>query len=124
MSRELDEKLAKALGWREGYIAEPLLPPLGQSKPSYYDAGGFAVVPHYSTSGDAMLELIEEMGKRGWRLDVTYSEPLGIIAGEVAGGCDAKFSCKSQVRGRFPAEAESMPEAVALAALSALEGKV
>lgn len=97
MSRKLDAALAEALGedipWPE-------------------------MVPRYSTDGNAMLELDREMRARGWLLG-TWSET----------GVYALFKCSEDVDDdevlgwTAQGHADTMPEAVALAAYHALTGK-
>lgn len=112
MSRQLDVKLAEALGYevlkreeliggyRGGHVATIVLVMTSE-------AGQNSILPDYSTDGNAMLELDREMQKRG----------LSLRTWSAYGDCDAIYS------GAVWSKSATMPEAVALAAYKALTGE-
>ena len=117
MSRKLDAALAEALGWTE----IGLWSPAPDQQTNYWGIAPFGkerVMPYYSTDGNAMLELDREMRARGWLLD-TWNET----------GVYALFKCSEDVDDdevlgwTAQGHADTMPEAVALAAYHALTGK-
>jgi len=92
MSRKLDAAIAEALGKR--------IP--------------FPHAKHYSTDGNAMLELDREMRERGWIVEVAHH---GVY---VYAGYTGKYENKLKT---FPATADTEPLARALAAYKALTGE-
>ena len=115
MSRKLDAAIAEALGYKA-------IPGLGLCVfvKEYEDHRGLVadrwvqrndgVLPHYSTDGNAMLELDAEMRARGWQLETAFWGNVHF----------ARF-CHGQPQGSMCAE--KLPKAVALAAYKALTGK-
>ena len=112
--------VVEAMGWTNvTYIEEIHSFPFGEPpKPKeqrYGDYRDFERVPNYSEDGSAMLELIAELKKCGYNVTVTSWDYLnnkpGVIAtilkpdSEIDGGCGY---------------ADTMPQAVALAAHKAL----
>ncbi len=109
MSRKLDAAIAEALGYEV-----VVTPTDGKWDADYYmrlPSKEYMEVLNYFADGNAMLELVAEMRARGWGLQVS----------SIKNGYIAKF-CTG--RSQSGATAETMPEAVALAAYKALtEGK-
>jgi len=125
VSRKLDAAIAKALEknirWEktESGIGHDIfvdaMPDDRGAKPyviSQYDDCRVGEVPHYSTDGNAMLELDVVMRGLGWILLVFY-----------AGVYCANYHNEKDVEIEFPAEANTMPKAVARAAYYVLTGK-
>ena len=127
MSRKLDVALAEALGedvrWyvcvgygTQGdryYIAEPHKP---GAKPYLHTCSGSRLgeVPHYSTDGNAMLELDKEMRGRGWMLEIYFADASDEYVVDYEKPNEDIF---------YSGLADTMPKAVALAAYRALTGK-
>ncbi len=106
MSRKLDAAIADLLGYKV-YKAD--------WKP--HNSGLIVAEPMpYSTDGNAMLELDKEMRTRGWRLHLPDGDERYSYIASFQGRFDGKF----QAHIGF---ADTMPEAVALAAYKALAGK-
>ena len=98
MSRKLDAAIAEALG-RDNYAK------------IRWD-GNEVYLPHYSTDGNAMLELDREMRERGWRLSVVFNyEGYYVYYDNPEKGM--KVSDKHEL----------LTKAVALAAYKSLKGK-
>ena len=101
MSRELDAKIARGLGTNFAVA---------------YRSEGEAIMgcPLYSTDGNAMLTLIAEMRGRGW-----------YIATEFDITCGKYYSAFWHKDGGVMAyaNADTLPEAVTLAAYKALKGE-
>ena len=101
MSRKLDAAIAEALGYKiEEVFGYEVIKRTGEQFDEY--------LPHYSADGNAMLELDAEMQERGWWLEVRQR------------ACVAVYTSYDGVVAR--AVADTMPEAVALAAYKALTG--
>ena len=121
MSRKLDAAIAEALGYQihphiglckfekdiedyRGLVADRWMP--------YKDGS----IPHYSTDGNAMLELDKEMRARGWMLVVVRNmEKEGASARYYQGGQVVTFP--------LPTKHKEIETAVALTAYKALTGK-
>ena len=124
MSRKLDAAIAEALGkcveWKlkcyslktNGYTEKdgPFINP---------DPGGVhqTICPPYSTDGNAMLELIREMREQGYMVTI-YADKDGSYV--EFGYCQ---SMQERPIKEYTAEADTLPEAVTLAAHYALTGK-
>lgn len=78
------------------------------------EANRWINVPHYSTDGNAMLELDREMRERGWEVTVFY---------EWNGKFSAEYETRRPEANLVRAEAETEPLARALAAYKALTGE-
>ena len=109
MSRKLDAAIAEGLG-RDVKGEQVRL----------FDGGGYRwyTLPHYSSDGNAMLELIGEMVKRDWSIDVMHLP------------CDNAYEVSFHTKDEWgnysvmeEAVALTLPLAVALAAYKALTGK-
>ena len=72
MSRQLDVAIAEALGDKVEYSL--LEYPEGEDCDYWVDELNVRL-PHYSTDGNAMLELDKEMRERGWSIQITYILP-------------------------------------------------
>lgn len=114
MDRELDERIARALGH------ETIVSAFHKETTAFLRDGG-APVPRYSSSWEAMGELIEDMGRRGYAASIGLSQKNGV-----------KFNVtiiwqsrrtKAHRAKRYHWTSASMPEAVARAALSALDAR-
>ena len=104
MSRKLDAAIAEALGYWARLEIFTLREWPYTSHP----------IPHYSTDGDAMLELDREMQERGWETSIyRYNN------GRVVANCRAA----SYSFGNNHSIANIEPLARALAAYKALTGK-
>ena len=107
MSRKLDVAVAEALGKTVARI--------DYEKYSKYVIPGNKSeqqrgVPHYSTDGNAVLELIGEMQRVGWKLKIhIFSDEVWVHIFNLD-----SFYCVAE---------NTMPKAVALAAYKALTGK-
>ena len=110
MSRKLDAAIAEALGYALKIYQEIECIHWREDDGTPQLAG----LPHYSTDGDAMLDLDEEMRARGCSLYV-----LRDIKGYVVMYWSREKDGYLCGRG----EADTMPLAVALAAYKALTGK-
>ena len=113
MSRKLDVAVAEALGRKVelknlGEYGVNLFYQVSQTDKT----SPFAVVPHYSTDGNAMLELDREMRARGWELSTDYIRSYGFTA--------LYMNARSD---EHKATADTMPLSVALAAYKALTGE-
>ena len=109
--RKLDAAIAEALGNRVrlGY--------LGYESYMKDAAGNIIPFPHYSTDGNAMLELIGEMTERqGFILDLD----LYLYPSEI---CSLFWRLPKQRQITYYSKADTLPLAVALAAYKALTGK-
>jgi len=124
MSRKLDAALAEALGWTE----IGLWSPAPDQQTNYWGIAPFGkerVMPYYSTDGNAMLELDREMRARGFvfwvsgHIDGAYKFAADCFYPE-ATLHDAVIDGSIKERMVF---ADTMPEAMALAAYRALTGK-
>ena len=115
MSRKLDAAIAKALGYsvvremsiRTGDIIDyVIVKPLGDGIKGIKTEE----IPHYSTDGNAVLELIGEMQRVGWKLKIhIFSDEVWVHIFNLD-----SFYCVAE---------NTMPKAVALAAYEALKGK-
>jgi hypothetical protein len=113
MSRKLDAAIAEALGYEVFWVGEGM-----QKEPRYKSkkCGSWSAkpVPHYSTDGNDMLRLEEEVYKRRHVLDVSrYGKTWGVTWWSTLKG-EGKVEVES---------ADTMPEAVAMAAYRAITGK-
>lgn len=94
-------------------------------EPVYYDSLGCMELqnplPCYSSDISAAWEVVEKMFSDDWKIDIEGSELFELASGYKNGGFDVKFSCKCQARGRFKESADTLPEAICLAALKAYE---
>ena len=123
MSKKLDAAIAEALGWKNIRIKKRYADVRAWGEPPkpkeerFGDIRDIDDIPLYSTDGNAMLELDREMRERGWRLfDLNYDIKTNLWYCEYEG--------RYQVAGRFTGvNADTMPEAVALASYKALTGK-
>ena len=122
MSRKLDAAIAEALGRKVEFKN------LGEHGVDLFytdKTSPFAVVPHYSTDGNAMLELDKEMRAKGVRLAVWQEEDgfSAIYYNPDYKGVDEVivFAVHSVVE--WGAWGNTMPKAVALEAYEALTGK-
>jgi hypothetical protein len=112
VSRNLDAAIAEALEYQiyhENYQKD-----LWHYFKPEPDGEYIGALPHYSTDGNAMLELDREMRGRGWRIELWYADAENVyVAHYEKPGSD------------FIAEgkAETEPLARALAACYALTGK-
>ena len=120
MSRKLDAAVAEALGRKVelknlGEYGVNLFYQVSQTDKT----SPFAVVPHYSTDGNAMLELIEEMIEKGFHFEDCWhvSDKKSPEYGWYVYIWDDNDNI-GVVKG-IP----TLPEAVALAASRALPGK-
>ncbi len=113
MSRKLDAAIARAAGRddKEGVIVSRR-GMVGDTYGRVLKDGFTERTPCYSTDGNAMLELDKEMRERGHQIEITVN--LGQYEAYY-------FTC----HGEWTEEtrADTMPEAVALAAYRALTGK-
>ena len=101
MSRKLDEAIAENLGIDINHAG--------------------VITPYYSTDGNAMLELDREMRqKRYWLDKVSRIEIDEFIQYQVVYW---KYQDDPNVQAFNCAEADTMPEAIALASYRALTGK-
>lgn len=111
-NRELDIAVAKALGWQNIKVRGAKVwgePP----KTKEEILSGEKIIkdiPLYSTRGNSMLRLAKVMIERGWDID---------ISNRFSGGWSVEVS-SDYMNIYAKAEADSMPEAVAKAALRAL----
>ena len=116
MGRKLDAVIAEALGYEveprrvlvAGYVTRDMI------MTSEDDVS--STLPHYSTDGNAMLRLDKEMRERGHRVSIWLLKAGGYEVLFSKGVSDAASTYEKAV-------AETMPEAVALAAYKALTGK-
>lgn len=144
-SRALDARLAELLGWREvrvrvyndGSQGEAYGLPPDQNKVRY-------VVPHYSTDGNAMLALLEELRGRGYYVAIGCAHGSNMQSAYICDGPPAgaghkdtllhlhreeefyeaeKGNPRLETRQPAFATARTVPAAVALAALTVLEGE-
>jgi hypothetical protein len=106
MSRQLDAAIAEALGYEVN--ADPFVDGLIYAVKEKID-----YLPHYSTDGNAMLELDSEMRKRGWDLELQ-------IIGEYYGA--DYYHLEDEIGGDIQ-QADTEPLARALAAHKALTGE-
>ena len=118
MSRKLDAAIATELGWTDiGYknyswgMSKWWGKPPKSKEERFGDERDYKDIPHYSTDGNAMLELDREMRERGYG--------LAIFAGTNA--FNARYA--SNDGDLHESYADTMPEAVTLAAYHALTGK-
>ena len=117
MSRKLDAAIARGLDYKDvqcfGVLDNKVkIPPTSDC--SYVIARHkYDVVPHFSTDGNAMLELDKEMRERGYCFRHIF----------VVGSNNFEMTYYSKNDNTFTGEADSMPKAVALAAYKALTGK-
>lgn len=118
MDRKLDMAIAEALGYEvlfpdsefPGVKRGRLRHPYG----GYYD--DLEYLSKYFTNPSSMVELITEMQKRGWEVEITS---------RTAGGYLARFYMLDTTSNvNIWCHAEKIPNAVALAAYKALTGKV
>ncbi|MFM1655562.1 hypothetical protein ACI7RC_26215 [Brevibacillus sp. B_LB10_24] len=90
--RELDAKVAEALGWQWGDTGqglEGLFPPEGDLRynialygPLHFDKDGYLeTMPRYSTSWEGMGVLVEEAKKQGIRLEFSHGLNGGYYGG-------------------------------------------
>ena len=121
MSRKLDIAIAEALGkcveWKLTCYSLRMLKYTDADGPFINpDPGGAhqCVCPHYSTDGNAMLELSREMRARGWLLRL-YAY-MGYFSANFFGVTEDMRYIRNN------AKADALPEAVALAAYKALTG--
>ena len=117
MSRKLDAAIAEALGWTDiGYKNYSLGMSKSWGKPPkpkeerFGDERDYKDIPHYSTDGNAMLELDREMREWGWFLLLRRVDVAWQVTYFKHEGGHTRFG-------------DSMPETVALAAYEALKGK-
>lgn len=109
MSRELDRAIGKELGTQHSF--------------RFIDKEGEAILcsPFYSSCGNAMLELIKELKKRGWFIKIEGDASLkGKYRAWVM--TDGFSKLYDNVYG-VSAFADTMPEAVAKAWIKAKTGK-
>lgn len=113
--RELDEAIARELGWarstdqfRQGHEIAGWRSPDGSKFRA--DNMGYGP-PAYSTYGEAMLELIEEMGKRGFGVAVSHTPTACLVR-----VCSLKDPFDKVVNSLE----KTAPEAVSRACLAAL----
>ncbi len=115
MSRKLDAAIAGALGYEVFWVDDM---PRYKSK----DCKSWPAKPvkRYSTSGNAMLLLLEEeLWERGWVVMLTtHSFPKGKVTAYYFQSGKTDFSLSDSV-----VRAGTMPLAVALAAYKALTGE-
>ena len=114
MSRKLDAAIARALGRKVEFKN------LGEYGVNLFYAdqtSPFALVPHYSNDGNAMLELEKEMRARGYKM---YIQPGALFRVTFIKEEDIfEFDDLTEIE----VWAETMPFAAALAAYKALTGK-
>lgn len=126
-NRQLDVKIAEKVfgakvtfldqkaGWRIDYVAD--CDECNDPIATDYGNDGYRL-KRYSSDVKAAWEIIDKMFEDNeWLVDITASRKMG----PGMGGVDVTFECKCQVRGRFHAEADELPEAVCLAALKIME---
>ena len=113
MGRELDKAIAEALGKKSNTKPSGMLVRYGcgKSKDGMFQL--YEEAPHYSTDGNAMLEIDKEMRERSQQLMVEVCND----------GYAAAYWCIYQETWTDDCIADTMPEAVALAAYKALTGK-
>ena len=121
MSRKLDAAIAEALGGVIVDISEvypfssyPFSNVGGMTKHVVNQDGKVKQIPHYSTDGNAMLELDREMRERGWCVVVERINEVWSVVYWKAEQTMA-IQCTEEI---------SLPKPVALAAYKALTGKV
>ena len=120
MSRELDKAIARLLGYEVDWEYTRVAGEYGHKSflagvwGVYKDGKRIGEIPHYSTDGNYMLELDREMREREWMLLLNLSRSNR-----------KDFVAIYQADGERTAHgiAETIPEAVALAAYHALTGK-
>ena len=112
MSRKLDAAIAEGLGDKVEYgvLSWP-----DSEDYDYWMENAKKRLPHYSSDGNAMLELIGEMDSRGFRAAMDL----------LPSGCTRKYKVGLYGDKGFWADAyaDSLPLAVAFAAYKALTGK-
>ncbi len=121
MSRKLDAAIAEALGYEVEYGA--MIKTMGVFGASFGTSGhcykriknGWEMVRHYSTDGNAMLELDREMRERGFSIQINRWIDQTVRVFYVA--------TYTTGDNEFYADADTMPEALSLAAYKALTGK-
>ena len=108
MSRKLDAAIAEELGYEVDTCQGEWLMWVGQNFENS------VLVSEYSTDGNSMLELIEEMLTRGWYAEIRYSHTTGFYS--------ARFYKRGGERTIFYV-ADTIPLAVAYAVYVALTGE-
>jgi hypothetical protein len=118
--RALDLRLARALGLKIYQRDDGWWYYIPSGKPRRTHERDAVPVPRYSTDGTAMLALWAEMQKRGWwgQVRTPFDDDEKVYW---AGFTQWGFTGWNG-RPDYPASGETAPEAVALAALAALEG--
>ena len=120
MSRKLDAKIAEGLGYEVSYAKTHKNGELVNvfTMPNIEKGEYRSGCPLYSSDGNAMLELIGEMVKRDWSIDVMHLP------------CDNAYEVSFHTKDEWgnysvmeEAVALTLPLAVALAAYKALTGK-
>ena len=109
MSRQLDAAIAGALGYKVGYSL--LEYPEGEDCDYWVDELNVRL-PHYSTDGNAMIELDREMQEQGYCFRHIF----------INGANDFKVTYYTKNDDSFIGRAITMPLALALAAYKALMG--
>ena len=128
MSRKLDAAIAEALGYEVFLVDEYLSEFMESTKYklpviNYIDNNDYEHIPHYSTDGNAMLELDKEMLNKGFGVYVCY-ESDGMFYGACYDNShmldgNEEIDCVSG----GGEDKHSEPLARALAAYEALTGK-
>ena len=109
MSRKLDKAIAEALGWSVTCLGEDCM--------EWQDGRSVCSdLPHYSTDGNAMLELDKEMQERGWLI-----RSMMVFTNDIFVGYS--FFEDGEMVKTVAGHAETEPLARALAAYKALTGK-
>ncbi len=107
-TRSLDAQLAEALGWTFYEQSISHMGKWGWQDPRMQDY--HIAPPCYSTNGSAMLDLVSEMRELGWELSQ---------AGHFF-GTSYRAVFRNEKWPRYPAIRQTLPKAIATAALAAL----
>lgn len=126
MSRKLDVAIAEALGYEVTVVRDYL--PCTERYYMRIDQDAVLGLRLYSTNSDAMLDLDKEMRERGFQLNITRH--FAVYFKDELPDNWSPYVVRYYKPGNnlknfwtYGCEADTMPEAVALAAYKALTGK-
>ena len=123
MTRKLDVALATELGYELDWEYTRVAGEYGHKSflagvwGLYKDGKRIGEIPHYSTDGNAMLELERELHQRGYAVNISFYH----LSTRKRFYCVCVYEDDNKIIAKV--DADTMPEAVALAAYHALTGK-